>query len=346
MFAELIDLDQCRALFLLEEWNIGRPGLGRPRLPLTSIKTYSDPEQLEAAYTAARVELTPTGRGPFEARVVRLELDRLWVQRIDESTPRIKCAAQSPERAFIRFQTKPGAELVTNGIVLQHSELVYHSRAHCYCEFSSGPLHWAGVSLPAEDMAAMGTSVSGCDLSPPREARHLSPSPETMTRLRRLHAEAGTLVETDPGILETAEVAHGLEQLLIEAVVDCLGGHQAQRPTLARSSQGTVMRRFRRVLEEDPERAFYVPEICVAIGVPERTLRFCCHEQLNMSPKQYLLLRRMHRVHRVLRQSILGQTTVTGVATRFGFWHFGRFASTYRLIFGELPSVTLGRRTR
>jgi AraC-like DNA-binding protein len=315
-------------------------------LPTTSVQTYSDPEQLEAAYTAARVELTPTGRGPFEAGVVRLELDRLWIQRIHESAPRIKWAAQSPQRAFIRFQTKPGAALVINGVVLQYNELIYHSRAHSYYEHSSGPLHWAGVSLPVEDMAAMGTSISGHDLSPPRESRHLIPSARAMTRLQRLHADVGALIETDPCILDTAEVAHGLEQSLIEAVVGCLGDNRDQQPTLARASHETVMRRFRKVLEEDSERAFYIPEICVAIGVPERTLRFCCQEHLNMGPKQYLLLRRMHLVRRVLHGSILGRTTVTDVATRFGFWHFGRFASTYRLIFGEPPSATLGRSPR
>src|SRR3954447_5031468 len=102
------------------------------------------------------------------------------------------------------------------------------------------------------------------------------------------------------------------------------------------------MRRFRRLLEANPDRAIYVPEICAAIGVPERTLRLCCQEHLGLSPKHYLTLRRMHLVHRALREAFGDDTTVTEVATRFGFWHFGRFAVTYRLIFGEPPSITLG----
>jgi transcriptional regulator GlxA family with amidase domain len=36
-------------------------------------------------------------------------------------------------------------------------------------------------------------------------------------------------------------------------------------------------------------------------------------------------------------------TTVRSIATRFGFLHMSRFASTYRQTFGETPSTTLAR---
>ena len=105
------------------------------------------------------------------------------------------------------------------------------------------------------------------------------------------------------------------------------------------------MRRFRRVLAEQPCRPIYVPEICAAIGVPERTLRLCCQEQLAMGPKQYLMLRRLHLVRRALLAAET-EATVTEIATRFGFWHLGRFSASYQSIFGELPSTTLARRLR
>jgi AraC-like DNA-binding protein len=103
------------------------------------------------------------------------------------------------------------------------------------------------------------------------------------------------------------------------------------------------MRRFHRVVAEHLDRPLYIPEICKAIGVPERTLRVCCQEQLGTSPKHFLLMRRMHLARRDLSRADPKTTTVTEVATRYGFWQFGHFAGEYKSIFGESPSVTLAR---
>ena len=51
----------------------------------------------------------------------------------------------------------------------------------------------------------------------------------------------------------------------------------------------------------------------------------------------------MHLAGRDLRQAAPGTATVTEVALRYGFWQFGRFAGAYQALFGERPSVTLGR---
>jgi len=110
---------------------------------------------------------------------------------------------------------------------------------------------------------------------------------------------------------------------------------------LAQGQHAIVMRRFRRVVEENPEEPLYIPEICKAIRVSPRALLLCCQEHLGMGPKRYLLLRRMHLARRALRQATPGTTSVTEIATRHGFWQLGRFAVKYHSLFGESPSATL-----
>jgi AraC-like DNA-binding protein len=51
----------------------------------------------------------------------------------------------------------------------------------------------------------------------------------------------------------------------------------------------------------------------------------------------------MHLTHRALRNGDPETTSVTETATNYGFWELGRFSVTYRQVFGESPSTTLGR---
>jgi AraC-like DNA-binding protein len=103
------------------------------------------------------------------------------------------------------------------------------------------------------------------------------------------------------------------------------------------------MRRFYEILKANSDRVMHAPEMCKALGVSNRTLTTCCHEAVGMTPHQYLRLRQLHLAHRALVLSEPVMTTVTEIATNYGFWDLGRFALVYRKVFGERPSVTLAR---
>ncbi|MBV8229648.1 MAG: helix-turn-helix transcriptional regulator [Planctomycetaceae bacterium] len=154
-----------------------------------------------------------------------------------------------------------------------------------------------------------------------------------MAKLQRLHAAAGRLAEDAPEIIAHPEASRGLEQALIETMVDCLSERPADEDRAAQRRHSLIMRRFRRAVEENPDRALYIPELAAAIGVSLSTLRTCCHEQLGISPKRYLMLRRMHFALRGLREIALAMTTVTEIATgqrRCGGFPCSRPLSTRR----------------
>jgi AraC-like DNA-binding protein len=91
------------------------------------------------------------------------------------------------------------------------------------------------------------------------------------------------------------------------------------------------------------DRPVYLAEICAATGASERTLRVCCEEHVGMGPIRYLWLRRMHLARRALILADPAKTTVTQIAVDHGFWELGRFAVSYRALFGESPSASLRR---
>ena len=183
----------------------------------------------------------------------------------------------------------------------------------------------------------------GSDLTLPGYAQRFTPPLTAIAKLQRLHEATGQLAEDAPHILAIPEAARGLEQALIEAMIACLGCGEAHEDRAALRQHAAIMRRFHRVVEDHLDEPLYIPELCAEIGASERTLRVCCQEQLGMSPKRYLLLRRMHLARRALRESDPTNATVTEVATRYGFWQFGRFAGVYKEMFGESPSGTLTR---
>ena len=164
-----------------------------------------------------------------------------------------------------------------------------------------------------------------------------------MAKLQRLHAATGLIAESAPEVIDIPEAARGMEQALAEALVSCFGTVDGCEDKSAQRRHRVIMRRFHTVLQADADRPFYVLELAEAIGVSVRSLSACCQEHLGMGPKRYLLLRRMHLARQALYAADPNTTTVTDVATQYGFWQLGRFAGDYKFLFGESPSLTLRR---
>jgi AraC-like DNA-binding protein len=307
-----------------------------------SVRQFTDPEQYEATFVATKAEIVPIKSGPFEARVSRVKLHSIWLGLAEENLPRIKHARQSQDRAFFTFLTRNGPEVITSGAAMPRSGLIRHSLGHSYYERSVGPIAWGFISLAVEDLAGAGIAA-GRELEPPRESLRVEASAEAVASLRRVHAGIAQLAETAPDLVTKPEVARSLEQSLTLALAGCCAGLLPDEDSWSLRCHETVMRRFRRVLGESAERPLYLPEVCAKIRVSERTLRICCQEQLGMSPRHYLTHRRLHLAQRALVAADPSKLTVTEIATRFGFWHFGRFSAYYRSVVGESPSTTLNR---
>ena len=312
-------------------------------MPSSSVQTFTDPDDYAGSLQATTVELTIIERGSFAAKLTRVKLHHQWMQRFSEVLPRIGHYTNDAGRAVITFRTRPGPRVIAAGLDMHMSNILLHSDGQEYFRRSAGPVDFASMSLPTEDLAMAGAAISGREPMLPNDALSLEPPPPAKARLLELHAAAGTLAEYAPAVIANADAAHGLEQAVIEATVDCLGEAAMGEDNSARRRHSRIMRRFYATLEESPEQALFIPEICSAIGASRRTLQTCCEEHLGTGPRRYLLLRRMGLARRALRAGVPRETTVTEIATRYGFWQFGRFAGEYKALFGESPSATLAR---
>jgi AraC-like DNA-binding protein len=222
---------------------------------------------------------------------------------------------------------------------IEDNDLVLVKPGEALSTRSIGPCEWAGMSLPKEQFHRLGAVLAGKEILPQDVKQVLRASQPRLERLRRLHRAAVDIAETAPDVICHPDAARGLQQHLIEAAFSAVS--DAHDPvSVPGYRRRRIMARFETLIEANPDRALFLTEVCEAIGVTERTFRNCCQRDLGMSPTRYLSLRRLHQARCSLRAAD-SATTVTEVATRYGFWELGRFSMAYHELFQESPSQTL-----
>src|SRR6516165_4600227 len=316
-------------------------------MPASTVRAFTDPVEYFTGIRNLQIVGLVQQRGAFRAESTRIDLHRLFAYRADENLPRIMKVTPSGKRVGIVFATAPcqptmhinGIEISQNQIAMTGLDWEWYFRSFAPCE-------WGSVSLTPEDLAVAGKIIIGRELAPPTFAHSLAPRPPALLRLREPHEAASHLAKTAPDILAKPEVARAMEQALVEAMVFCLEDSHSDEVGNVQRQRARMMYRLEEVLAANSGQPLYMAELCAQVGASYWTLRGCCLEYLGMSPKHYLWLRRMHLARRALRRADAERTTVTEIATDFGFWELGRFSGAYRSLFGELPSAALRRPPR
>jgi transcriptional regulator GlxA family with amidase domain len=104
-----------------------------------------------------------------------------------------------------------------------------------------------------------------------------------------------------------------------------------------------IVDRFEKIARANLATTTSVAALCRAAGVTPRTLARAFRAVHGTTPVHYLHVLRLSEARQTLLAKVGGCSTVTEVATRFGFRELGRFAGEYRERFGESPSETLRR---
>lgn len=134
----------------------------------------------------------------------------------------------------------------------------------------------------------------------------------------------------------------GPQRFVSEIVEDVASIVLAPTPVRGWSDRRRLVNRAWEIVEGDRHGLVTVSELCARLAVPIRTLDDAFRACLGMAPKRIILGVRLNKARRQLNHPD-ERTTVTAVATRFGFFHFGHFSDQYARLFGELPSQTLHR---
>jgi hypothetical protein len=184
-------------------------------MPSSAVRTFTDPDDYAASMRRGTVELTVTGCGEFSAKLTRVDLHHLWMQRFSENLPRIADAINIARgRTYITFRTRPGPSLLQSGVELGPLSVMRHSPDHDYYQRSTGSADFATMSLPVDDCASIAEALAGVDLTLLHDPLLITRPPDNMARLQRLHAAAAHLAQDAPEIIANADAARGIEQAL------------------------------------------------------------------------------------------------------------------------------------
>ena len=308
------------------------------------VREIAEPEEAAAALDPTKVEIVLMGSGQFAESFVSIDFPRLRLRSFRESLPRLVQVDRPPDRAYIGFLPDESIDpIVVDGLRIGADSLIQFGSERQSTHRSFSPTAWANLSVSHAELDRLSSGIGGADLAAGCKPRLLRPDSTKMRRLRALHDSVITIAKQVPELLSEPELHRSMEATVLEAMVNCLGGLEQQRHSPTQLRHAEILARFRELLDANLDRPLYLPEVCATIGVSQRTLLYCCQDFLGMPPKRYFFLRRMHMVRRVLLKSDQRATTVTAVATRHGFWEFGRFAVQYRTLFDEMPSATLRR---
>jgi AraC-like DNA-binding protein len=166
-------------------------------------------------------------------------------------------------------------------------------------------------------------------------------SPAGMRWLRAI-----MLLDRSAELLDHPVLAKRLETLVVDGL---LLGHRHNfsdelRSTASGARPGGRSRAVQQVIDHIESHAaepIEVRDLAAVCGFSVRALQVAFQRSLGMSPMAYLRDVRLSRARDQLLRAPAGSTTVTHVAHDWGFVNPGRFASSYRAKFGEMPSETL-----
>jgi AraC-like DNA-binding protein len=313
-------------------------------MPRSVKLAFADPYEYQSSIGSSGVRVVVTRRGQFQAKLTRIELHRVCVVSGWQSLASVAhIAVQTNLNALFFLADSQQAATTLGGIEFRPGDIASAALGGEYHHRGVGNARWGSISLEPEDLAAFGRALVGREVRLPAVTQILRPSPVLVSQLLSLQKAANDLATNAPDILAHPAVAKAIEQALARATIACLTEPAATENFRQRRPQMAIMRRFEQILEANPDEPLYVTDVCAAIGVTDRTLRLHCQDHLGMNPQRYLWLRRMHLARRALALADGTVKTVTEIANDHGFGELGRFAVSYRKLYGEAPSVTLRR---
>lgn len=170
--------------------------------------------------------------------------------------------------------------------------------------------------------------------------------PETIVNIKRYIKRIFNIVEKTPHILHQPL----LEKLILENFTPLLINSIPCPPTqknlpLSPNFRKKIFQEARDFMIAHLDKPITIKDICLALHAGSSTISYSFQDTIGLSPMKYLKILRLNKVYQTLRIADPQQISIAQIANSCGFWSLGHFSRDYKQFFGELPSLTLNKRS-
>jgi len=306
---------------------------------------FNDFDACASALLDWEIEAIQIDRGSFAAELIQARSPSALVSEI--TFGRALHQRGEPPRGLrtIGVPADPTQRIFFRNHWADGNQLMFFPRGSELDSVSAPGFHVFSVSYEEDRLSAISQDLGGTDyagLLAGREVVDCSPGVMQSVRhaINQFMNSLGRHEDTDP----QAEFEYrdgGLD--LLQTIVEVLTLDEDPRSPEPPPVREIAIRRSLDLIDATNRKPLSVVDLCRVAGVSRRTLEYAFLERFELSPKAYMLARRLDGVRAELRQNHDGQS-ITRIANQWGFNHLSRFAALYRRQFGELPSQT--NRTR
>jgi AraC-like DNA-binding protein len=299
------------------------------------------PHTLDEAVSGGAIDHVQLQAGRFLGELLHAELDDRVVDYGAYNLPLLASGGMPSERVVLGFVASDGGEGNLNGtpvkddavvVLAEGSELHYKLAAHT---------RWTALQVSRESLEACGVVLE------PGSVEFPSLDTAGQGRVGQVVADAVDVLRAidvrSLNILDSTAAGRVVSETLFAAFAGSLRSADADLD----SSSGTwqrrlrIVRRARDYFDAHLSHPIQVTQFCGYVGASIKSVERAFYECCGANPKALLTLTRMSRARRALLAARPGETTVAQVAIECGFFHLGRFSTSYAKLYGESPSVTL-----
>lgn len=306
-------------------------------------RSFADFEPYRDAIVHADVRMRVLGMEQPRYSIVQSVAGGLGLQWAQEGSGQLS-EGSTDRGAFGLYMQLNARPRLLNGMPLDPHSIVVLPPGAEFCFSCDHANSWLAVRVPIESVAVPGETAQEDlldSVSVVRAGRNMARTLRTsvLTYLRSLENESGL------SLAPAAETSFESEMLLIARRI-C-----ARSSDMKLDSEHDLSPRSKRhdriameaaeLIEASWNGSISVATVAKSLGVSERTLLTAFRSRHDKSPRQFIQAMRLNRARTRLRLASESGALIQDVAAECGFWDFGRFASKYQRLFGELPTQTV-----